>query len=173
MLIDAITLLILVLAVFKGWRQGLVVALFSFFAMILGLAAAMKFSVATAHWLEGSVNVSARWLPVLSFLLVFIAVVLLVNLVARLIEQTIELAMLGVLNKAGGILLYIVIYLLTWSILLFYLGKTQLLSAKTMEQSNTYPIIAPWGPKVIDVLGEVMPFFKNMFEELSRFFGLF
>ncbi len=173
MLIDLITFLVLLIAVFKGLRNGLIVGVFSLLAFVIGLAAALKFSVVTARWLEGSVNVSAKWLPVIAFLLVFLVTVFLVNLLAKLLEQTIEWAMLGWVNKAGGILLYIVFYLLTWSILLFYLGKTNLLSAKTMEQSNTYPIIAPWGPRVMETIADWIPVFRNMFDELSRFFGLF
>lgn len=173
MIIDAISFLLLLMAIFKGWRKGFVVALFSFLAFVVGLIAALKLSAATAKWLEGTVNVSAKWLPVLAFLLVFIVVIVVVNLLAKILEQTVEWAMLGWLNKAAGILLYMMFYVFTWSIILFYLGKTNLLSAKTIGQSHSYPIIAPWGPRIVETVADWIPAFRNMFEELSRFFGLF
>ncbi|WP_290711444.1 CvpA family protein, partial [Flavihumibacter sp. CACIAM 22H1] len=84
---------------YKGIRNGLVMALFSFAALLLGLLAAVKLSAVTALWLEGTVNVSAKWLPLLAFLLVFVLVVLLVNLVGKLLESTAEWAFLGWVNK--------------------------------------------------------------------------
>ncbi|MFT4022469.1 MAG: CvpA family protein [Flavihumibacter sp.] len=90
MLIDIITIGLLLMALYKGWRRGLIVAVLSFLALVLGVIAALKLSAVTARWLEGTVNVSAKWMPVLAFLLVFIVVVVLVNLIARLLEHTAE-----------------------------------------------------------------------------------
>jgi membrane protein required for colicin V production len=53
MTIDLIYLLILVAAAFKGFRQGMVLAAFSFVAFFIGLAAAIKLSAVVAGWLEG------------------------------------------------------------------------------------------------------------------------
>ena len=111
MIIDIIVLIMLVVAIIKGLRRGLIIAIFSILAFIAGIAAAMKLSVVVAGYLKDSVNVSAKWLPVLSFILVFIAVVLLVRLVAKLIEKSVEMVLMGWANKIGGILLYIVLYM--------------------------------------------------------------
>ena len=48
MIIDIIVVIILILAAIKGFRQGLIVALFSVIAFIVGLAAAIKLSVVVA-----------------------------------------------------------------------------------------------------------------------------
>jgi len=48
MILDIIVAVILILAVIKGYRQGLIVALFSFVAFAIGLAAAIKLSVVAA-----------------------------------------------------------------------------------------------------------------------------
>ena len=173
MLIDIITVVLLIMALYKGWRRGLIVAILSFLAMVLGVIAALKFSAVTAKWLEGSVNVSAKWMPVLAFLLVFIVVVVVVNLIAKMLEHTAEMLMLGGLNKLGGILLYSLGYMICWSILLFYIGKTNLVKAETLHNSFSYAIISPWGPRVVETIGNWIPALKDMFADLSRFFGLF
>ncbi len=170
MIIDIITLIILLLAVFKGISRGLLVAVFSLAAFIVGLAAALKLSAVTAAWLGDSVNVSAKWLPVLAFFAVFVIVVLLVNAIGRLLEKSVEWAFLGWLNKAGGIIFFVIIYMLIWSIALFYLDKTEILSNEAMEKSNTYPIIAPWGSSAMEWIGEAIPFFKDVFTDLTIFF---
>ena len=94
MVIDIIVLLLLVLAIFKGYTKGLVVAVFSFLAFIIGLAAALKLSTLVADYLGTATSISSRWLPFLAFTLVFIAVILLVRLGAKLIEGSLRLAML-------------------------------------------------------------------------------
>ena len=50
MFIDTLFLLAMIAALFKGYTKGLVVAVFSFAAIIIGLAAALKLSSAVAVW---------------------------------------------------------------------------------------------------------------------------
>ncbi len=170
MLIDLLFGVILVLAIFKGYKRGLVVGLFSLVAVIIGLAAAMKLSAVAAVYIGKAVNVSAAWMPVVSFIVVFILVVLLIRLGANAIEKTIEIAMLGWLNKIGGIVLYAVIYTIVFSVLLFYAEQVKLLQPATIEKSVTYSFIQPWGPRVINGIGSVIPVFKDLFGQLEQFF---
>jgi len=170
MILDLIVAVILVIAIIKGFQRGLIVGVFSFVAVLVGLAAAIKLSVVVAEHLGKSVNISGRWLPVISFLLVFIIVVLLVRLGANFIQRTAEAAMLGWINRLGGILLYVAIYIAVLSVLLFYAEQIHLIKQEAMNQSATYSIIRPVGPKAVDAFGSIVPFFKNMFIELERFF---
>ncbi|MEI9807190.1 MAG: CvpA family protein [Bacteroidota bacterium] len=102
MILDLFFVVILVLAIFKGYRRGLIVGLFSFVAIIVGLAAAIKLSTLAADYIGKAVNVSDRWLPIISFAVVFIIVILLVRLGANAIQRTVEIAMLGWGKQAWG-----------------------------------------------------------------------
>lgn len=170
MSIDLILIILLVLAIVKGYSQGVIIAVFSAVALFIGLAAAMKLSVVTASWLKDTVHVSGKWLPVIAFALVFLAAVLLVRLAAKALQKTVELAMLGWLNKLGGILFYAALYILTLSIVLFYAEKIDLVGPQTIAASKTYEFIKPWGPKAMNAIGSIIPVFKNMFIELEAFF---
>jgi membrane protein required for colicin V production len=170
MLIDIIALVLLLLALFKGLRKGLIVALFSFLAFIVGLAAALKFSVLVAEYIGSNFNISQRWLPVLAFIAVFLIVVLLVRLGAKLLESAVSMMMMGWLNRLGGVFFYILIYFLIFSILLFYASQLHLIKPETSEYSLTYPFIEPMAPRIMNAIGKVIPFFKNMFEHLLQFF---
>ena len=117
-----------------------------------------------------SVNISAEWLPFISFLVVFIGVVLLIRLGAKAIESAVEVVMLGWLNRIGGILLYVAMYTLVYSVLLFYAAKMDLLRPETIEKSIVYSWIEPLGPKVIGLIGQVLPWFKDLFGDLTAFF---
>jgi membrane protein required for colicin V production len=170
MVLDLIFAVIIVLAIFKGYQRGLIVGLFSLVAVIIGLAAAMKLSTVAAGYIGKAVKISQEWLPVISFAIVFILVVLLIRLGANAIERTVEVVMLGWLNKLGGILLYAIIYTIVFSVLLFYAEQIKLIKPETIQQSAVYSFIQPWGPKAINGVGAVIPVFKDMFGELEHFF---
>lgn len=171
MLIDLTLAILLVIAIVKGYQKGFIIAVFSIIAFIIGLAAALKFSAVVADWLQNSVSISAKWLPFIAFALVFIGVVLLVRMGARLIEKSFQVIMLGWLNRIGGIILYAVLYMIIASIFIFYAQKLQLLQPAAIESSQTLHLIEPWGPLVIDNFGRLIPVFKDMFTELGDFFN--
>jgi membrane protein required for colicin V production len=160
----------MIVAIFKGYRKGLIIAAFSIIAFIIGLAAELKLSAVVATYLQQNISVSTKWLPFLSFALVFFVVVLLVNWGGKLIEKTVEMALLGWANKIGGILLFAALYTIIYSIFLFYAIKINLFDKETIVQSVAYPFVKPWGPVVIDSFGSIIPIFKNTFAQLEQFF---
>lgn len=171
MLIDIVFAMAMVMACIKGYQKGLIVALFSVVAFIVGLAAALKLSAVVAGWLQHSVAVSAQWLPLLSFALVFLAVVLLVRWGARLVQQSVEAVLLGWVNRIGGILLFAVLYIIIISILLFYAQRLALIKPETVTASASAGFIQPWGPAVINNFGKMIPVFKDSFADLEQFFA--
>ncbi|MGH2648781.1 MAG: CvpA family protein [Ginsengibacter sp.] len=171
MIIDVVFVLLMILAVFKGISKGFIVGIFSLLAFIVGLAAAIKLSAIVAAYLGKNVISATKWLPVISFLLVFIVVILLVGLGARLIKETIDFVMLGWLDKLGGIAFYIIIYTIIFSVLLFFAEKISFLKPIVIERSVVYKYVSPWGPKVMNSLGKIIPLFKDMFLELEGFFA--
>ena len=171
MLIDFTFAALIILAIIKGYQKGLIIAVFSIIAFIIGLAAALKLSAVVADYLKDSASVSAKWLPFIAFALVFFVVVLLVRLGAKLIEKTFQAVMLGWLNRIGGIVLYASLYLIILSIFIFYAQKLQLIQPATIQASATYKFIQPWGPVIMDNIGRLIPVFKDMFGQLGDFFN--
>lgn len=170
MIIDIILAILLVIAVIKGYQRGLIVAVFSFVAIIIGLAAAMKLSTAVAKYIGDAVSVSEKWLPFISFLVVFIGVVLLIRIGANLLQKAVETVMLGFVNRLGGILLYAVIFITVYSIFLFYAVQVNFIKPETLQASATYNFLQPWGPKAMSIFGSIIPWFKDMFIQLEQFF---
>jgi membrane protein required for colicin V production len=170
MLLDIIFVILLILAIVKGYQRGLIVGIFSLIAIIIALAAAMKLSAVVASYLGENVNVSQQWLPVISFAVVFVVMVLLIRLGANLLQKTVELAMLGWLNRLGGIIFYIVIYTIVYSVVLFYAGQVKIIQEPTIANSITYSFVQPWGPKAINGFAAIIPFFKDLFAGLEQFF---
>jgi membrane protein required for colicin V production len=170
MIIDLAFLAMLVFAIIKGLQKGLIIGIFSLIAFIAGLAAALKLSSVVASYLDDSTNISTKWLPVLSFILVFVLVVALVNLGARLLEKTAEAMMLGFANKIGGIFFYLFLETIIFSVILFFFVQLKWVSDETIASSKVYPYVQPIGPWVIDGIGKVFPMFQDLFKDLQDFF---
>lgn len=169
-MIDILFALLMAIALIKGYRKGLVVALFSVLGFIIGLAAALKLSALAAVYLQKNTAVPGTWLPVLSFFLVFIVVAILVNWGGKLLQKTFELALLGWANRLAGMALYALLYGIFFSILLFYGEKVHLFSTSAIAQSVTFPLLKPWAPLVLNGFGQLIPIFKDSFAQLESFF---
>lgn len=170
MIIDIIFFGFMALAVIKGFQKGLIIALFSIIAFIAGIAAALKLSALVSVWLSQSTNINVKWIPFIAFILIFFIVVFIIKWSAKLIEKAVEFVFLGWINKIGGVLLFAVLYTLILSVLLFFAAQLHVFTEQTIEESTTYVYIQPWGPRVIDSLGTIIPLFKNVFAELQSFF---
>ena len=160
----------MILAVFKGMSRGFIVAVFSLLAFIIGLAAALKLSATVARYLHDQMNITAYWLPVLSFSIVFIGVALVIRWAAALIKKTVRLAFLGWADSLAGVVLYAVIYLMVFSVVLFFANRIHVVTPQLRAASKTYFFIEPFGPRVISFVGRFLPFFSHMFSDLTRFF---
>jgi membrane protein required for colicin V production len=171
MILDLVFAVLIILAIIKGYQRGLIVGIFSFIAIIIGLAAAIKLSAVVADYIGKTVKVSDQWLPLISFAVVFFIVVLLVRLGANAIQKAAETIMLGWANRIGGMVLYIALYITIFSIILFYADQIKIIQPHTKEKSVTYSHIQAWGPKAINGVGSAVPIFKNMFTDLEEFFG--
>lgn len=171
MLLDIIYVVILILAALHGYNRGLILGVFSLIAIIIGLAAAMKLSTVVADLIGSNFNIDKEWLPLIAFALIFLAVVLLIRLGAKAIEKSVQIAMLGWVNRVGGVVFYVIIYTIVFSVLLFYAEQMKLLQPETINKSLTYSFVQPWGPKVINGFGSIIPIFKDVFGELEEFFG--
>lgn len=168
--IDIVFAILIVLAIYKGYSRGLIIAVFSFIAVTLGMAAALKLTTVTALYAQEHWGIHSRWLPVLCFIALFVGVVFLVRFGATLIQTMVEAVMLGWLNKLGGIILYSAIFITVYSILLWIANQLYWLSPEIKMQSVVYPYIEPLGPIVMKLWGKIVPYFRDIFENLQSFF---
>jgi len=170
MWVDIVFLIVLIMAVIKGASRGITMALFSFIGYIIGLAAALKLSAVVAVYLQSHTDISSKWLPLLSFILVFIVIVLLIQWAGKAVENLFEFTLLGWVNRLGGALLYAGMYILVGSILLFYADQMHLIKEDTLSASRAYGLTSGLAPAIIAGIGAIIPSFKNTFHELEVFF---
>ena len=163
-------MVLMALAFYKGFSKGFIIALFSVLGFIIGIAAALKLSAAVAVRISEHSG-SSKWWPLISFLLVFIAFAIVVNICGKLIQKTFEAVMLGWANRVAGILIYAFLYSIILSVFLFYAVQLQFIKSTTTDASIIYPYMKQLAPMVIDGFGRVIPWFRDMFGALERFFA--
>jgi len=169
MIIDAAYFILLAIAAYKGISKGFIVAVFSILGFVIGIAAALKLSATVAQKLAVHTD-AAKWLPALSFVLVFVAFAFLVSLVGKLLQKTFETVMLGWANRLAGVALYMLLYSIIFSVFLFYVVQLHFIKGESLAASVVYPYLQPLAPKIINGVGSLVPWFKDMFLQLESFF---
>jgi len=150
--------------------KGLIVAAFAVISIVLGIILSLKLSEKLATYLLDRHIVTTAWAMPVSYIAIFLGVVLLVRLLAKAIETSFDMVMIGWLNKLAGGLLYSFMIAMVWSSLLWIAEKMQLISAATITTSITYPYFAKLAPWVFEHIGGLLPFAKNIFADLEVFF---
>ena len=169
-MIDIIGIIILILSFFRGYRKGIVVALCSLLGVLLGMLAALKLSASLGAFLMEKGWVTSAWAQIIAYVVLFIGVVILVRLLAKLVEGALKAAMLGLVNRLIGGLLYACIGAIVWSSVLWIANRAHLISPETLAVSHTYDYFAPVAPWVFARIGIVLPFAKDIFSDLEHFF---
>ena len=110
--IDLIIGLLLVYTFYKGFTNGLILELASLLALVLGIFTAYNYADVVAVYIKDWVDWSETALLSVSFVLTFLVVVIIINLIGRVISNIIGVIALGLINKiAGGIFGFIKISL--------------------------------------------------------------
>lgn len=141
--LDAVLGAWLLWAMFQGFRKGFIIKIASIIALVLGVFAGFHFSGYAAEWLNDEFDWSTRTTEVGAFALTFLAVVLGVHLLAKVLEKIVDLTALSLVNKLGGMLLGLVQTLFFLSALTYLLdgvfGPRKWLPNAQVEQSMLYP----------------------------------
>ena len=89
----------------KGFRKGLIIELFTLFALFLGLYAGIHFSDYVAELIVSEGAEESSYIPVIAFVITFLAVGAMVYFGGKAVEKVIKVAQLSAVNKILGIVL--------------------------------------------------------------------
>lgn len=142
---DIISLLVLLWAVFSGWRSGFVSQVLSFAGLIAGVVLAVRFG----NMVGAAMGLESQFAMPVGFVTVFIVTVMVASLVARLVRKLFSAAGLGSVDVLLGILLSVVKFGLILGVVFDTFntlnGHMKLIDAKYMTHSYTFtPLVAVW-----------------------------
>jgi membrane protein required for colicin V production len=170
MVLDVVGIILIILFFIRGYMKGFIVAAFSVIAILLGILCALKLSQAFAAWMLEKGYITSGWAQVISYVVLFIGVVLLVRLVAKLIEKAVEGMMLGIVNKIIGGLMYAFLGAVLWSSLLWIGSHMHIITAETIAASKTYAWLSKLAPWFFEQAGKLLPFVRDTVSNLEHFF---
>lgn len=100
--IDMVLLLALLVGAWRGFTKGLILSVASLVGLVGGIWAASHFSSLVADALAAQISWSENTIHMAALAITFLMVVVGVHLLAKLLEKTLELVALGLVNKLAG-----------------------------------------------------------------------
>jgi membrane protein required for colicin V production len=100
---DIIVVIIIGIFALKGLKNGFVKELCSLVGLIAGIYISIRFSCYIENLLKDKGGFSSEYLPLISYAITFIGVVVIVLVFSKLLNQFIKLIKLQWLNKIAGI----------------------------------------------------------------------
>ena len=170
MVLDVIGIILIILFFIRGYTRGIIVAAFSVIGILLGILIALKLSQSFAAWMLAKGYITSGWAQVISYTLLFIGVVLVVRLIARLLQKAVEGLMLGMVNKLIGGALFAFLGAILWSSFLWIGTRMNMITPETIAASKTYYWLSPLAPWFFEQAGKLIPYVKDTFSGLEHFF---
>ncbi len=142
--LDILIICLLIYAGWKGFKKGFIIELFTFLALFIGLYAGIHFSdLISEFFIERfEMDPSSSMLPIISFVVVFLAIGAMIYFLGKTLEKVIKVAQLSLLNKLFGLFFSILKMVFIVGVLLLlaesYDEKNEFVSQESKDASLLY-----------------------------------
>lgn len=151
---DIFVLVILAFALIRGLLKGFIIELASLVALVLGIVGAVFLSDITAHWLSN--YFTSKYIYIISFVLILVAIIILVFLIARLVDNIVKATPLGLVNRISGGFFAVIKAAFGISLLILVLDFSgfgmKIIPDDTRNSSHTFVFIEMFAPKTFDLI---------------------
>lgn len=169
MILDGIIGVALVLAFIRGWKKGVLWAVASLGAVVLGSLVSLKLSHTVALYLQEQNIINSQYTLIISYILLFLLVMYGLRFLIKLIEKLLQSLMLGWANRLAGGFLYIIFSAFILSSIFWLTNQAGILTQEAKNESQLYGFIEPIAPQGIQLGGEVLPFLKSMYQDIGDY----
>lgn len=170
--LDILLLLPLGIGAVKGYRRGLVLEVVSLLGFVLAAVGGLSLLSAAVPLVRHYVGDAFGLLPLLSFALVFVAIMWGVHLLGGLLKTAVHLTPLGVLDNLLGGAAGVIKWVLGLSLLLHGTGLAglHLLSPKLVAGSQVLPIVQQATPLALQITAYVLPIAQDLLGKMRTAF---
>lgn len=142
--------------------------LFSFLAFFVGLFMAIELTIPVARRFFASSD-HFQVLTVIVFVALFVVVVILINLVAKMIKKAVDLTFMGFFDNLLGALAGIFKWAFILSVFFWVFDSIGLrLPEEHAGDSLLYPLVQALGPGTFRGLSDLLPFINDMIDSLKN-----
>ncbi|MCG8411004.1 MAG: CvpA family protein [Bacteroidales bacterium] len=168
--VDLVFAILFLWSAYRGFTKGFIVQLATLAALLLGILGAVMFSDFTSDLIVQKFEVSGQYLPIISFAITFIAIVIAVHLLAKALNKLIEAISLGTINRLLGVFFSILKTGFIVSIILVLINKVDnkynFIPDETKENSVLYKPLSNFAPMIFPYLN--FDTIKEKFDETSN-----
>lgn len=158
-IIDIILILILGFGAYKGYQSGLLIQIITFVAFIIAIVAAFNLGQLGIIKLKEWFDLEQSVLPVISFIVIFLAVLILIILLGRFLTTVLHQTLLGSIDQYAGAFVGIMKTAFGLGCVLWLLEKSGLkIPSSYTDESFVYTWLTEYSPNVIKLLGKIIPF---------------
>lgn len=174
--IDVLFLIPIAYFSYKGFKNGLIIEVFTLLAFLVGIYAGINFSDGTASLLRNNWGFTSEYLPTIAFTITVLVVGAMVYFGGKFLEKIVDITGLSIANKMGGVALGFLksLYLLSVLAVLMesYDEKNDFISEETKEQSLLYEPVKELSIQTIPHMKESSIFLRNALQPEADSTGL-
>lgn len=174
--LDILIVIPLIYAAYKGFKHGLIIEVFTFLALFVGLYAGIHFSDSVASFLKTQFHWDSPYLPVISFTLVFLGLGAMIYFAGKAIERVVKVVNLSPLNKLFGSVFGLIkaLYFVSVALVLIesYDEKGNFFPEEKKKSSYLYEPVKKVSEITVPGMGSSNIFLKNAFKQESDSTGL-
>ena len=156
--IDFFIVVPLAWGLYKGFTRGLITEAASLVAFGGGVWGGIHFSDFMAHTLSSTFGWQSKYMPVISFALVFLGIIILVFFLSKLILRMVDGIALSGINKILGAVFGTLKFALLLSVIIFVLDAVEksypIITIKSKDDSLLYRPLGKLAPTLIPALKE-------------------
>lgn len=166
--LDIILLIPLVFGAIMGFKKGLLIEVIGIVAFVLAIIAGFKLMEVGITILSEYIDGYSELLPFISFIVIFLAIILLINMLGKLLKKMIDMTILGGFDRAAGAVVGLLKWAIGVSILLWLCLSFGVELPGQEEELILYPFLAELGPNLISKLDAVLPFAQDMLDSIKE-----
>ena len=158
MAIDIICGLVALYGFWQGYNRGIVGTVFNLLAYGLGLVVALKVTPITTQLLETAFKSDNPLMFIAGFLVNIFVIVFILKQAANGIEGVLNFAYLGMINQLLGSASTAGLFVLIYSVIVWFGVKSSVLAAPLIADSRTYkPLLEPLPPRAKEFAVRLKP----------------
>ena len=146
----------LIIGLYKGFKHGIIIELSTLFSFGLGIWAGIHFSDFFSAFLKSTFHWNSPYLGLLSFIFIFVAIVIGVYGLAKLIAYFARALTLGTINRLLGAAFGTLKFALIVSVILYMISalekKIPIIPMACKEKSILYQPVSRLAPAIIPAL---------------------
>ena len=167
--VDIILLIILGLGAIQGFRKGLIMEIVSIVAFVLAIIGGFQLLHTGIDLLRDYFHLAGKMLPYLSFLIIFIGIIILINLLGKAVNNVLDMTLLRSFDNFVGAVLGIVKWTFGLSVLIWIFTYFEInILENYVDNTIIYPMVSSFAPKVVEYIAVFLPFADDIFSSVEK-----